>query len=282
VPIVRFGSNIVGIRFIHSFVSSGPNIMIGWFWGANLVGLYQKAYGLLMFAVDQIHAPVSAVALSPLSRVQSDPLRFRRFFLACYSIVVSGALPVVIVSAVFAGPIIRLLLGEQWLSAVPIFRWLSYGAVFVTLLNPLGIAQLAVGRADWQVRITIVDSAIVILAYAVALPFGIEAMAIAFLVVRAIVWVPITVAMLKGTGVGLSQLLGTLRAPAVAGFGAAVAGHVVQILLPVSLNAFFTTSIGTAVMFSVYGAILLFGLGQWNFYRDILREIVRGRRLRFA
>ena len=212
-PLVNFGGNIVTIRFAYCFVSNAPNVLIGWYWGAGAVGLYQKAYSLLMFAIDQIHGPVAAVALSPLSRVQSEPERFRRYFLAGYFIVISFALPVVVISAVFSEEIIRIVLGAQWGGAIAIFRWLAIGSIFVILLNPLGMVLQAAGRAARQVKITLIDSALVTGAYLAGLSFGPVGVATGFVIVRGLSYIPITCAMLKGTGIdcgSCSELLCSL------------------------------------------------------------------------
>jgi O-antigen/teichoic acid export membrane protein len=273
-PMIAFGGNIVTTRFVYSFVTNVPNVLIGWYWGAGAVGLYQKAYSLLMFAIDQIHAPVAAVALSPLSRVQSEPERFRRYFLAGYSIVISFALPVVVISAVFSEEIIRVVLGVQWGGAVGIFRWLAIGSVFVILLNPLGMVLQAAGRAARQVKITLVDSALVTGAYLAGLRYGPVGVAIGFVVVRALGYIPITCAMLKGTGIGLERLFRTALLPLIATLLASVAGLMLKFWLQGAMSEFFLLALGAFLMLSVYAVILLVVFGKWEFYRDVLQELL--------
>ncbi len=276
-PMISFGGNIIMIRFLYSFVSNAPNVLIGWYWGAAAVGLYQKAYSLLMFAIDQIHGPVAAVALSPLSRVQSEPERFPRYFLAGYSIVISFALPVVGVAAVFSEEIIRVVLGPQWGGAIGVFRWLAIGSIFVILLNPLGMVLQATGRAARQVKITLIDSALVIGAYLAGLRYGPVGVAIGFVVLRGLGYIPITYAMLKGTGIGLGRLLRTALLPLIAALLATVAGLMLKFWLLGTASAFFLVALGACLMLSVYALILLVIFKKWEFYRDILRELLPGK-----
>jgi len=273
-PLIAFGGSIVTTRFVYSFVTNVPNVLIGWYWGAGAVGLYQKAYSLLTFAIDQIHTPVAAVALSPLSRVQSEPERFRRYFLAGYSIVISFALPVVVISAVFSEEIIRVVLGVQWGGAVGIFRWLAIGSVFVILLNPLGMVLQAAGRAARQVKITLVDSALVTGAYVAGLKYGPLGVAIGFVIVRAIVYVPISYAMLKGTGIALGRLCRTASLPVIAAGLAAVAGLILKLWLTGMINRVFLLALGVCLMLSIYALVLLVVFGRWEFYRDVLQELL--------
>jgi len=55
--------------------------------------------------------PVTAVAIAPMSRLQADWPRLRRYFLAGYSVVISCILPIVVTCAVYAEEIIAVLLG---------------------------------------------------------------------------------------------------------------------------------------------------------------------------
>ncbi len=273
-PMITFGGSIVATRFIFSFVSNTPNILIGWYWGAGAVGLYQKAYSLLMFAIDQIHGPVAAVALSPLSRIQSDPERFRRYFLAGYSIVISFALPLVVVSAVFSEEIIRVVLGPRWSGAVEVFRWLAVGSIFVVLLNPLGMILQASGRAVKQVKITIVDSILIIIAYVGGLKFGPVGVAIGFVIIRALVYIPISYAMLRGSGISLAKLLQTALLPLVASAVAVVAGIVLKLSLRGGHGELVILVLGTLLMSSTYAFILLVVFKKWEFYRGVLQELI--------
>ena len=150
-PMIGFGGGIIGTRFLYAFVRNTPNVLLGWAWGAAEVGLYQRAYALLMFAVDQIQTPVTAVAIAPMSRLQSDWPRLRRYFLAGYSVVISCILPIVATCAVYANEIIEVLLGRQWLAAVGIFRWLSLAGRFRWAAKSPGNVTPRDGAAD-QVR----------------------------------------------------------------------------------------------------------------------------------
>jgi O-antigen/teichoic acid export membrane protein len=273
-PMITFGGSIVATRFIFSFVSNTPNILIGWYWGAGAVGLYQKAYSLLMFAIDQIHGPVAAVALSPLSRVQSDAERFRRYFLAGYSIVISLALPLVVVSAVFSEEIIRVVLGPRWNEAVEVFRWLAVGSIFVVLLNPLGMVLQASGRAVEQVKITIVDSSLIIIAYVAGVKFGPIGVAIGFVIMRALLYIPISYAMLRGSGIGLAKILQTVLVPLVASAVAIVVGIVLKLGLRAGHGELVIVLLGTLLMSSTYAFILLVVFKKWAFYRGVLLELI--------
>jgi PST family polysaccharide transporter len=69
---IGFGGNIAVSYVIFNWISNADNILIGWYWGAGPLGLYSRAYNLLMLAVNQITAPAVSVAIPAFSRIQGD------------------------------------------------------------------------------------------------------------------------------------------------------------------------------------------------------------------
>jgi O-antigen/teichoic acid export membrane protein len=278
-PMIGFGGNIVGSRFLYSFVRNTPSILLGWYWGAGAVGLYQRAYTLLMFAVDQIQGPVTAVAIAPMSRVQGDTPRLRRYFLAGYTVVISCILPIVVTCAVFADEIVAVLLGRQWHATAGIFRWLALSGVFVGLVNPQGMLLLAMGQAAKCMKLGLADAVCVVVAYFAGLRYGAEGVAVSFLVAKVLICVPIMYATFKDTPVTLRDVMEAIRAPIISVGLAAAAGLTAKALFAGPFAEWIVAAGGCLLMFLAYALILLFGLGKWNFYRDIVIELVpRGKR----
>ena len=64
------------------------NIALGAFSGAVQLGLYSRAYQLLMTPLNTINAPMTRVALPVLSRLQDDQAALQRWarcqLVACY------------------------------------------------------------------------------------------------------------------------------------------------------------------------------------------------------
>jgi O-antigen/teichoic acid export membrane protein len=277
-PMIGFGGGIVGSRFVYSFIRNTPSIMLGWYWGAGAVGLYQRAYTLLMFAVDQIQGPVTAVAIAPMSRVQGDVPRLRRYFLAGYSVVVSCILPVVVTCAVFAEEIVALMLGRQWHAAAGIFRWLALSGICVGILNPQGMLLIAMGQAAKCMKLGLADAVCVVIAYFAGLRYGAEGIAVAFLISKVLICVPMTYATFKDTPVTVRDVVEAIGAPIIAIGLTAAAGLTAKLLFARSVAEWMVAVGGCSLMLAAYALILLFVLGKWNFYRDIVTELIPRRK----
>ena len=71
--LIAFGGNVAASYFIFTVNRSADSVLIGWYWGAGPLGLYSRAYNLLMLPVRQLGAPARSVAIPAFSRTQSDP-----------------------------------------------------------------------------------------------------------------------------------------------------------------------------------------------------------------
>src|SRR4029077_19882529 len=69
-PLLSFGANLTASTLIWSLARGADGLLIGKFYGPGPLGLYSRAYALLMRPVDQFISPLQAVFLPTLSRLQ--------------------------------------------------------------------------------------------------------------------------------------------------------------------------------------------------------------------
>ncbi len=274
---LRFGGYLSAFNLVNYVFRNADNVLIGWRWGAGPLGMYQKAYGLLMLPISQVNSPISGVAIAALSRIQSDPPRQRRYFLGGYSITAAVVVPIVVGAAVFAEPIIRFVLGDQWLGAVDIFRYLAPAALIGALLNPFGWLFIANGRVDRQFRATLVWTPVVTAAFAIGLGHGPQGVAIAYSIVSALLAVPLCYYALHGTAVRPMDLAITLRLPLAAGALTGLVALALDAAWPHTLPSGVRAIGGCAFVVLAYALLLLVVMRQWPRYRALLHELWPGR-----
>ena len=272
-PLLAFGGNIIGTRLVLQFVRTSPSILLGAYWGPATVGIYQRAYALLMYAVDQIQGPVSTVLLPHLSRLQQDPERQKRVFLLAYRAIVSVIVPLVVTCAVYSEEVVALMLGSQWTETAAVFRWLALGGIAVGLNSSQGLLLFATGRADTCSRMALIDAVSVVIGYAAGVSHGALGVAMGFCAAKLLLSVPLTVATFRETRVTWRDILEVVRAPLLATGLAALAGGLLKFALIGSLRPPLLAVAGGGATLALYAAILLFGARQWSFYRGLVAEL---------
>jgi O-antigen/teichoic acid export membrane protein len=270
---LKFGGFLTFNHFLNYLFRNVDNILIGWRWGAGPLGMYAKAYALLMLPIQQINTPINSVAIAALSRVQDDPGKLRRYFLGGFGIVSSVILPVVVGTFVFADEIIALVLGSQWADSVDLFRYLAPAALVGALSHPLGWLMWATGRADRLFAIGLFWCGLCLLGFVLGLPYGPAGVALGFSIATCVAAWPHAAYLIRGTSVRMRDLLGTLARPLCAVTVAGVAAWMVRPFLSIEWPLLLRLLGGAVVVAAIYASILLLVFRQWPFYRNLLREL---------
>lgn len=177
---VRFGGGLTAFNFLNYFTRNADNVIVGFALGSGPLGVYSKAYNLLMLPIRQINAPVGSVMLPALSRLQNDSGRYHRAYLQAISAIAMVGMPIVVCAFVLADEAVELLLGPGWEQAAAVFRWLAPAAFFGTINVAPGWLCISLGRAGTQVRWAMVSAPLTVLAFLIGVRWGIVGVAAAF------------------------------------------------------------------------------------------------------
>jgi PST family polysaccharide transporter len=176
--LVTFGGNVAASYLVTNLSRSADQVLIGWRWGAGLLGLYSRAYNLLMLPARQLHIPVSSVAIPAFSRLQDDPERFARYFLRTVNLMAWICFPIFAFLFVAVQPVIVFVLGNQWGEAAPVFRILAISALAQPLLGSTLWLFISRGQSRSYLRLTLILSPILIGSYLIGLPFSTKGVAL--------------------------------------------------------------------------------------------------------
>jgi O-antigen/teichoic acid export membrane protein len=176
--LITFGGNVAASFLIFNVNNSADNILIGWYWGAGPLGLYSRAYNLLMLPVRHLGAPARSVAIPAFSRVQADPERLARYYLRTVNLFMWIGAPIFGFLFVAATPVIVLTLGSRWRETVPVFQILNICAMGQLLLESTLWLFVSRGQSQRLLKLLLIISPIVIGSYAIGLPFGIKGVAL--------------------------------------------------------------------------------------------------------
>ena len=127
--ILSFGGSLTGFNVTTFFARNLDNALIGKFWGAHQLGVYSRAYQMLLMPMQQINAPLVAVTLPALSRLVDSPNRYRTAYLKILEKIAIVSMPGVVFMIATSDWLILFLLGPQWSGTARIFALLGLAAV---------------------------------------------------------------------------------------------------------------------------------------------------------
>jgi len=269
-----FGGDLLGFNMLNYLKRNADNVLIGAVVGAAALGLYSKAYSLLMLPIKQINAPLTGVALPMLSRLAGDDRRFVSGYRSALGAVAIASVPVPIFLAIAATPAIQTLLGDKWLGAVDIFRALAIAAAIDALNVATGWVYISLGHTRRQLYWGIVQTLVFLTAFAVGVRWGAVGVAVAYSATLLVLRLPALLVCYSRTPLRLRDFLSAVwpafAASAVAGSASAlVMRQLPDTMLPV------VTLLVAAVPFA---ALYLACVGLTSPGRSLMTSVLAVRR----
>lgn len=239
-PMLRFGGALSAFNFLNYFARNLDNVLIGRYWGSEALGLYSRAYALMLLPLNQFNAPVSSVAAPALSRVQEDAAAFRVLYVRALSAVALCGIPLFVGLAVLSREVIEVLFGERWLGAAPILTALALAGAVQPLTNATGWIYLALGRTDRMVKWGAGFVSVLVASFFVGLPWGPVGVAVAYAVAVYAVTYPIIAAACSGSPVSTQAFVRAAWRPAVLGVCFGVGALMARLLLSPLFSVYVT------------------------------------------
>jgi PST family polysaccharide transporter len=148
----KFALNVYSHFAFNYLTRNTDNLLVGWRFGDRALGFYKKAYDLFVLPETQLLSPLSAVAVSTLSRVGGNREQFQRYFLRTISVLALFGMAVGANLALVGKDLIRVLFGPGWEEAGRIFALFGPGIGVMLLYDTHGWIHLSIGRPERWLR----------------------------------------------------------------------------------------------------------------------------------
>jgi PST family polysaccharide transporter len=187
---LTFGRNLTGFGLVNYFARNLDNLLIGRYWGPSQLGLYARAYQLLLLPIDQISSPITAVAVPALSRLADSPERYRRAYLRILQKIAMLTMPLMALLVMTSDWVVELVLGPRWLGVSPIFALLGIVGIIQPVAGTTGWLFITQSRPDDMFRWGLVGGSLTIVAICAGLPWGATGVAASYSLVSLVIVTP--------------------------------------------------------------------------------------------
>lgn len=186
--LLRYGSDLVGSQVLTYAARHVDSVVIGATLGAGPLGLYNRAFQLMVMPLNQLNAPATRVALPILSRLQDNRARFRDFINTGQTFMLNLSSTILALGCAQASAVIAIALGPQWTDATPIFQILAVAGFFQIAGSATYWTFLAKGLTRPLLYYTLVTRPIMIAVIATGAIWGVLGVATGFAIATAAVW----------------------------------------------------------------------------------------------
>jgi O-antigen/teichoic acid export membrane protein len=280
---VRFAMKVYG-RFSFNYSAQNmDNLLVGWRFNAQALGLYKKAYDLFALSGSLFVSSITTVAVSALSRFDRDSIQYRRYLLSSLAVVAFVGMGVGADLTLVGHDVIRLLLGKKWDESGRIFAFFGPGIGVMLLYGTHAWIHLSIGRPGRWLRWGLIEFAFTGLLFLLALRWGPPGIAMAWTASFWILTIPALWYAGRPIHLGVSPVIAAIWkyvvASALAGcVCAGVTRRLPSIIgLPDALQAFARIVVISGLFGTLYlGAVILLHQGCAPLYQvaRLLREMV--------
>jgi O-antigen/teichoic acid export membrane protein len=246
-----FGAHISSFNVVNYFSRNADNVLIGRFAGSSALGIYSRAYQLLLLPIANLRNPLNSVALPTLSRLVDDPARYKSHYQHFIGALAFISMPMVACMYVYSTAIVSIVLGSRWLGASELFRLLAISAFIQPVVSTRGTVMLSTGQGRRLLTWGLVNAVATVVGFAIGVRWGAIGVATSYAIVNYAVLLPGIWYTTKCTPVTTLDFFRAMWKPTLASVGAAC----ICMLLPGSqrgIAAVWTLLLGTLAFCASY------------------------------
>jgi PST family polysaccharide transporter len=169
---VRYAISVYGRFSINYCNGNTDNLLVGWRFGAQALGVYKKAFDLFVLPSCQLLSPILAVVVATLSRKNQNRVDYERYFLKGLCIIAFVGMAISADLTLTGRDIVRLLLGPKWGESGRIFTYFAPGIGIMLIYQTSGWIHLSLGTTGRWLRWTVVEVLVTVMLFLFALRWG--------------------------------------------------------------------------------------------------------------
>jgi O-antigen/teichoic acid export membrane protein len=178
--LLGFSMSVVGGNMLNYWIRNADNLLIAKFLGSTELGLYSRAYTIMLLPLSQITSVLTRVMFPALASIQRDKARCRKIFLKVIAAISLFTFPAMLGLLVVAEDFVQVVFGSKWTGMIPVLRVLCIVGMLQSVNGTVGWIYNSQGRSDIQFRWVLFGGILTFAAFAIGIRWGILGVATAY------------------------------------------------------------------------------------------------------
>ncbi len=211
--LVAYSRSVWASNTLSYAVRNLDDVLIGRFLGPVALGLYGRAYRLMLLPLRTVSDTSTQVMFPSLSTLRGDRERVRGIYLRMVAAISTVTAPLAVGLFVVADDLVLALLGSAWAGCIPLVRILSLLGLTQSVLSTVGVVYRSQGRPDLELRVGLVLKAVLVAGIVAGLPWGVTGVAAGYAAASLVNSVPCAWFPGRLIGVTLGDFARAVRGP---------------------------------------------------------------------
>ncbi|MEL7297288.1 MAG: lipopolysaccharide biosynthesis protein [Pseudomonadota bacterium] len=144
--IMNFSKWLFLNNMVNMFRRVGPDLIIGRISGAKGLGLYSISYEISNLPTTELVAPANRALLPGFSKIADDQARIGKQFVRVAGLLSLLSLPTGFGIAATAELFTPIVLGDEWIAAIPLIQVLALFGAVTAIQSPIATVLMAIGK----------------------------------------------------------------------------------------------------------------------------------------
>jgi teichuronic acid exporter len=177
--LIDFGGFVTISSLLNHVARNIDNLIIGRYLGAELLGLYARAYNLATIPKEILMSVFGSVLFPSFARLQDDNNRLKAAYFKSINAISLISLPISAIFATTAPELINTVYGSKWTGAIVPLQILSLAGFFYSLYVPMTSLLLGLGKTKIYAILQVIYSSSIVFLVLISYRNGIEFVSIA-------------------------------------------------------------------------------------------------------
>jgi O-antigen/teichoic acid export membrane protein len=267
----KFGLNVLGDTTINYWSRNLDNFIIAKYLGSSELGLYTRAYSLMLLPLKNISTVISRVMFPAFSKKQGEIETIKKHYLQIIKHIAFLTFPLMVILALVSKEFVLIFFGEKWKGMIPILSILSGIGALQSLLSLNGMLYNSLAKANIALRVTILVNITLIIAFFIGIQYGLIGITWSYFIASVILFIPIYKTAISLINTTLKEVFDLLKGILMATFVAAsvivLINHTVEMSLLLSLIVKVTLST------TLY--VVLLCIFEKSFMMNLLNKVLK-------
>ena len=207
----NYGFNFLGDSSVNYWSRNFDNFIIAKVLGSNDLGIYTRAYSLMLLPLRNVSTIVTKVMFPAFSQKQDDLQLLKKYYLNIIQYIALITFPLMIGLSLVSKEFVLLFFGKQWSAMIPILSILSGLGAIQSIISLNGLIYNSLGKVNIAFRVSILTNIVLIVAFVIGVNYGLIGVAYSYLIASALLLIPMYKIAIKQLSISLLEVFDVLR-----------------------------------------------------------------------